>query len=232
MIERYDRLPSTQDRLHQLAAQGAPAGTAVVAREQTSGRGSRGRSWHSPAGGLWVSVLCRPQDEAGAVVLSLRAGLAVAAALDLVHGERTRLKWPNDLVLRDRKLGGLLCEARWPGAAQGWIAVGIGINVANPLPAALGPTAIALSEIRPGCTPEELLEPVVGAIAALSEAGGALTPAEAAAFAELDWLRGRRLLAPAPGLASGITPQGALVVRQDAGQLAVCRSGSVVLEGG
>lgn len=231
MIERHGRLPSTQDRLHQLAAAGALAGTAVVAREQSAGRGSRGRVWHSPPGGLWVSVLCRPRDEAAASVLSLRAGLAVAEVLEGILGERTRLKWPNDLILRDRKLGGVLCEARWQGSGPGWVAVGIGLNVANPIPSPLAATAVALGEIRPGIGPDELVEPVVAAVAALSEAAGALAPAELAAYAERDWLRGRRVLAPAPGIAAGITAAGALVVRQEDGTTTVCSSGGVVLDG-
>lgn len=231
MIERHDRLPSTQDRLHQLAAAGAPAGAAVVAREQSAGRGSRGRAWHSPPGGLWVSVLCRPRDEAAVWVLSLRAGLAVARVLDGVLAERPGLKWPNDLMLRDRKLGGVLCEARWQGSGPGWVAVGIGLNVANPIPGPLAATAIALGEIRPGIGPDELVEPVVAAVAALSEAAGPLAPAELAAYAERDWLRGRRVLAPAPGIAEGITAAGALVVRQASGTTTLCSSGSVMLDG-
>src|SRR4051794_17490868 len=110
------------DRLHELAEQKAPAGTAVVAEGQTGGRGARGRPWHSPPGGLWLSVLYRPPAPGGLELLSLRLGLLVAAELEAaIPGLPVMLKWPNDLMLRDRKLGGILCEARWQGEAPGWI---------------------------------------------------------------------------------------------------------------
>lgn len=93
LIHRFDALPSTQDALHDLAQSGAPAGTAVVASVQTLGRGSRGRGWESPAGGLWMSVLCRPEGELAMEVLSLRVALAVAGAVESTHpGVRLQLK--------------------------------------------------------------------------------------------------------------------------------------------
>ena len=110
-IVRLARTASTMDALHELAQAGAPAGTAVVAEAQVAGRGSRGRGWSSPPGGLWLSVLARPRT-AGLELLSLRAGLAVAELLDrLGVGARARLKWPNDLMLDGRKAGGILCDA-------------------------------------------------------------------------------------------------------------------------
>ncbi len=98
-----------------------------------AGRGSRGRSWHSPRGGLWLSVLLRPA--AAADVLSLRVGLAVETALrSLAPDLHLALKWPNDLMLDDRKVGGILCEARWQGDALGWVAVGLGTQREEPDP--------------------------------------------------------------------------------------------------
>ncbi|HWA16954.1 MAG TPA: hypothetical protein VG817_11000, partial [Gemmatimonadales bacterium] len=81
-IHRFDSLASTQDVLHNLAASGAPAATAVVAVEQHAGRGSRGHSWSSPPGGLWLSVLCRPASMPAMEVLSLRVALAIAETID------------------------------------------------------------------------------------------------------------------------------------------------------
>ena len=99
------------DVLHALAAEGVEAGTAVVATEQTGGRGSRGRTWSSPPGGLWLSVLFRPPSGAGIELSGLRIGLAVADAIEALHaGLSVRIKWPNDLMVGDRKLGGILCE--------------------------------------------------------------------------------------------------------------------------
>jgi len=126
-IIRLRSASSTMDVLHELAQGGAPAGTAVVAEEQTAGRGSRGRHWASPIGGLWLSVLSRPAT-AGLELVSLRAGLAVAELLErLGVSGRIMIKWPNDLMLDDRKTGGLLCEARWQGAALAWVVIGLGL---------------------------------------------------------------------------------------------------------
>jgi BirA family biotin operon repressor/biotin-[acetyl-CoA-carboxylase] ligase len=107
---RFRAVHSTMDVLHDLAAEGAEAGTVVVADEQTGGRGSRGRGWRSPPGGLWLSALYRPGLAAGTELLSLRVGLAVAQAVEaLATGLRVSIKWPNDLLLDGRKLGGILC---------------------------------------------------------------------------------------------------------------------------
>lgn len=227
VLERHDVVESTQDLVHTLGAQGAAHGAAVVATEQRGGRGSRGRIWHSPAGGLWLSLLWRP---AGAELgpLSLRVGVAVAAAVEAVAPTaRVALKWPNDLILDDRKLGGILCEARWSGEPAPWVAVGIGINVVNPLPE--GALAVRLAEVAPAVTPEVLAEPLLAAVRALDASRPELAPDEATAFAARDWLRGRRLARPASGVADGITLAGQLRVRQEDGTVALVRDGSVVL---
>ena len=139
------------DLLHGLAADGAEAGTVVVAGEQTGGRGSRGRGWRSPPGGLWLSALFRPRASAGVELFGLRIGLAVADAIEaLGPGVPVDIKWPNDLMVGDRKLGGILCEARWQGEALAWVVAGVGINVANAIPAELAGIATALAERLPG----------------------------------------------------------------------------------
>jgi BirA family biotin operon repressor/biotin-[acetyl-CoA-carboxylase] ligase len=229
-IHRFDTVASTQDLAHALAQGGAPAGTAVVAREQTLGRGSRGRSWAAPAGGLWISILCRPRAAPAAEVLSLRAALVVAAAIEAAcPGLRLLLKWPNDLLLGGRKLGGILSEARWQGSALGWIVVGVGINVANPIPPELAASAIALASAVPGATPAALEEPVARAVLAAAERAGGLTADELAAYRQRDWLLGRRLAAPVPGIADGIDADGALRVIQGDGTVAPVRSGTVAI---
>jgi BirA family biotin operon repressor/biotin-[acetyl-CoA-carboxylase] ligase len=228
-IVRLARVGSTMDALHALAQQGAPVGTAVLAEEQSSGRGSRGRTWCSPRGGLWLSVLGR-QNEAGLDLLSLRVGLAVAGVLRR-HGagDALRLKWPNDLMLGDRKLGGILCEARWQGAAPAWVAIGVGLNVTNRPPAELAGVAACLADVQPSLTPAALAEPVIAALRALDSTGGRLGADERAALQGLDWLRGRVLSAPAPGVAEGIGDDGGLRVRTPDGGLTTVRAGTVVL---
>jgi BirA family transcriptional regulator, biotin operon repressor / biotin---[acetyl-CoA-carboxylase] ligase len=219
------------DLLHGLAADGADAGTVVVAAEQTGGRGSRGRGWQSPPGGLWMSALFRPRVSSGVELLGLRIGLAVAQAVEaLSPGLAVHIKWPNDLMIGDRKLGGILCEARWQGESLAWVVAGVGINVANSIPADLQGMATALAERLPAVTPD-LVEPeVTTRLLALDAGSGRLGPAELAGLRHRDWLHGRRLRGPAPGLAGGISQEGALLVRADSGAIIAVRVGTVELD--
>jgi len=231
-IRWLDAVPSTQEVAHLLAESGAPHGTAVAAREQRAGRGTRGRSWHSPLGGLWMSVLCRPGDAAAAECFSLRVGLAVAAAIEATLPKLPPLaiKWPNDLMLAGRKAGGILCEARWQGGALAWIVAGVGINVCNPIPDEVVGTAIALTALDPTATPERLAGPVAERVAAAGSGGGALRPRELAAFHARDFLNGQAIEAPLAGIARGIDPDGALMVETAPGQLEAAVGGSVLLK--
>lgn len=228
-LVRLERVGSTMDALHELALAGAPAGTAVVAEEQVAGRGSRGRGWSSPRGGLWLSVLARPRA-AGLELLSLRAGLAVAAVLDRAGaGRAVRLKWPNDVMLGERKTGGLLCEARWQGGALGWVAIGLGLNVTNAPPPGLELSATCLAAVDPTLRAADLAPAVIEALRAVDAAAGPLTADERAHFARRDWLRGRALVAPVAGIADGLAADGALLVRAADGSMTPVRAGTVVL---
>jgi BirA family biotin operon repressor/biotin-[acetyl-CoA-carboxylase] ligase len=228
-LHYFERVDSTMDLLHQLAAEGAEAGTAVLAGEQLGGRGSRGRSWHSPPGGLWLSVLFRPAAPGGVEVMSLRAGLAVAEALDGLMPRLVQLKWPNDLMLGERKVGGILCEARWQGHTLGWVTVGVGMNVRNAVPEELHAVATALVSERPAITVEDVAPPIVSALRALDLGADRLTPAEMKRFVLRDWLSGRDIRAPATGRAAGLREDGALLVRPAQGAEIPLRSGSVEL---
>ncbi|MBV9121062.1 MAG: biotin--[acetyl-CoA-carboxylase] ligase [Chloroflexi bacterium] len=126
---RYDSLPSTQTVARQLAESGAEEWTAVLAGEQTAGRGRLERGFYSPPGGLYVSVILRPRvAPAQAPFAALVAGLAQAEAIEGICGVRAVLKWPNDLLLRGRKLSGLLAESAVLGDSLDYILLGIGIN--------------------------------------------------------------------------------------------------------
>jgi BirA family biotin operon repressor/biotin-[acetyl-CoA-carboxylase] ligase len=217
------------DVVHELAEQGAGAGTTVVAGEQLAGRGARGRAWHSPPGGLWMSVLYRPALAAGLEVVSLRAGLALASALDSFAGATVQLKWPNDLMLQGRKLGGILCEARWQGGQPGWIAVGVGLNVRNSISAELQPLATALCEHYPEVALEELIPRVAAVLTGLDLQAERLTSSELDQFAARDWLLGRQIREPVEGIVAGLAADGTLVVRTAAGSEQSLRTGSVEL---
>lgn len=225
-----DAVGSTQDAAHGLAAGGGTHGSAIAARVQTAGRGTRRRQWVSSEGGLWVSVVCRPQQISGIEVVGLRVGLSLAALIDrwIPSGARIAIKWPNDLYLDDRKLGGILVEARWQGAALGWLAVGVGINIRNPLPSHLVPPATRLVDFGEQRTPEQLAPLVVAAVSEAAGSGAPLTPEEVRAFDSRDWLRGRLLQLPHPGIALGISDEGKLLIRTPETHL-IERIGSVVL---
>jgi BirA family transcriptional regulator, biotin operon repressor / biotin---[acetyl-CoA-carboxylase] ligase len=228
-LYRFERVDSTMDVVHALAPEGAEAGTAVVALEQLGGRGSRGRSWHSPPGGLWLSMLFRPPSTGGIEVISLRVGLAVADAVEPLLTELIRLKWPNDLMLGERKVGGILCEARWQGQALGWVAVGVGLNVRNAIPPELSHTATSFALERSQATPDEVAELTVAALRKLDLGADRLSHEEMRRFARRDWLTGRDLRAPATGLAGGLREDGALLVSGPDGGTTIVRSGSVEL---
>jgi BirA family biotin operon repressor/biotin-[acetyl-CoA-carboxylase] ligase len=201
----------------------------VVAGEQLEGRGSRGRPWHSPPGGLWLSALFRPPASEGMEVISLRVGLAVADSLERLIAAEIRLKWPNDLMLKDRKVGGILCEARWHGEALGWVGVGIGLNVCNPIFAELSRTAVSMAEERPGITLDETTDLIVTAMRQVDLSAERLSPAELARFNQRDWLRGREIRSPLSGTAIGLSPDGALLVRGPGHAETPVRNGSVEL---
>jgi BirA family biotin operon repressor/biotin-[acetyl-CoA-carboxylase] ligase len=218
---------STLDELHQMAAQGAPAGTAVLADRQTAGRGRQGRPWRSPAGqGIWLAYLSRPAT-AAIGVLSVRVGLAVIRAAEAL-GARPRLKWPNDVMLGERKLAGVLCEARWDGGRPAWVAIGIGINVHGPLPADLRPGAATLDEAVPAGR-VELLAQLLPLLHAVPQ-GEELSAGERREVESRDWLRGRRLIAPLAGMVMGIDGRGALVVETEGGRRHI-GSGTVQVAG-
>jgi BirA family biotin operon repressor/biotin-[acetyl-CoA-carboxylase] ligase len=109
----------------------APHGAVVTADEQTAGRGRRGRDWVSPAGkGVYVSAIWRPQIEPGHIgQLTIVVALATALAMERISGVRAHTKWPNDVLVRGRKAGGVLCEADLGNGEVRCVVAGVGINL-------------------------------------------------------------------------------------------------------
>ena len=141
--------PCTDSTNHQarlLAEKGAPEGTLVITEEQTAGRGRLGRRWLSPPGvSLLFSLIFRPNLEPARVQgLTIVCGLAVRAAIRDLTNLPVQLKWPNDIVLHDRKLGGILTEFASIGSQVDYVVVGIGLNV-NMGPAGLPPKVSSTS---------------------------------------------------------------------------------------
>lgn len=146
-IYYLESCPSTQNVAASLAEAGAKEGTVVVAEEQTLGRGRLGRSWASSRGGLWFTVLLRPTGFGASHLLSLAAGVAVAKALQGLFGVDAKLKWPNDVLVEERKVAGILVEGSAEADKLRYALVGIGLNVNNDLPRELHGTALSLKEV-------------------------------------------------------------------------------------
>lgn len=147
----YASVPSTMPLAHRLAAEGASDGTAILADEQTAGRGRRGRRWEAPPGSaILCSLILRPplppQD---LFLLNAAVALGLCAGVERATGLRPAVKWPNDLLLGDAKLAGVLTESRFVGSGFSHVVVGFGLNVAlrpEDLPVAAGglrPTSLA-----------------------------------------------------------------------------------------
>ncbi len=130
-IEIHEELNSTNIRAKELAEQGEPEGTLVVADFQTSGKGRRGRSWESEKGnGIWMSLLLRPKvNPAEVSCLTLVAAMAVANVIRASCKLNAKIKWPNDIVIEGKKLCGILTEMNSEMDEIHSVVVGIGINV-------------------------------------------------------------------------------------------------------
>ena len=141
----FRRIDSTNEQAKELAIAGAPGGLVVTADEQTAGRGRRGNPWFAPPGScLLYSALVRPFAADEARLLPLAVPLAVCEAAEAVAPVRCQVKWPNDIWIDERKVSGVLAEAR---PDEGWAVVGVGLNVAiteDQFPPELRETAISL----------------------------------------------------------------------------------------
>lgn len=157
-IHSYGQLDSTNRLAWEWCEQGAAEGTVIVATQQTAGRGQWGRQWQSAIGGVYLSALLRPSlhsQDAGQLTICTAWGIASSLQ---AQGIPVRLKWPNDLVLQGRKLGGILTETRIAHNRIDRAVVGIGLNGYNPVPAngiSLQSWSTQKSETQPD--PTELL---------------------------------------------------------------------------
>ena len=230
----YASVGSTNDVARAIAEAGAAHGATVIAEAQTAGRGRGVRAWHSPAdSGLWVSIVLRPTLRADSApgTLPLRIGLAVANAIARTTGVEPRIKWPNDLIVRDRKLAGILCEAALD-ARGGFVVAGIGVNVhqrREDWPEELRDDAISIAEAAGrDVSRAELTGEIVQAVASVGRSVSPLEAGELGALQRLDALRGQPVTvdgSPA-GTAAGIAPDGALLIDSVEGRRTV-RSGTV-----
>lgn len=231
-IELHPTLGSTSDRLKDLARGGAPEGSVVLADAQTAGHGRQGRSWLSPAGNLHVSILFRPP--AAVPLLPLAAGVAVAEAVQEL-GVDARLKWPNDVMIGERKLGGILTQASAGGLGLEWVVLGIGLNVGVAPGPDLAPSAISLSEAAGrAASVEDAATAVLARVAVWYHRlldGGSGPVLNAWRERALPWW-GERVSAwagegPVEGRAIGLDEEGGLILELDDGSRSTLRSGEV-----
>ncbi|HEY2213983.1 MAG TPA: biotin--[acetyl-CoA-carboxylase] ligase [Acidimicrobiales bacterium] len=143
-VRRFEEIDSTNTYLRTEARNEAPDGVVAVAEHQTAGRGRLDRTWESPAGAsLLFSVLLRPQiDPAELHLCTAAVALAAAEACRTIAGVEPRLKWPNDLLVGESKLAGVLAEAEFEAGKVSAVIVGIGINVGWPGPEGVGGTCL------------------------------------------------------------------------------------------
>jgi BirA family transcriptional regulator, biotin operon repressor / biotin---[acetyl-CoA-carboxylase] ligase len=238
-VHWFAQLDSTNTWLLERAGEGAPEGTVAVADRQLAGRGRLGRRWESPSGsGLLTSILFRP-TVAPEDLFAVPALVALAArrAIEETAGVSVRAKWPNDLVLDDLKLAGVLTETRATGAGDLAVVVGIGINVSWPMP---GPAA---TELRATCLEAAAGRPVdrrallEAMLFSIGERRGMLEDAEgrASVVGELESVTatiGRVVQVELPdeevvGTAIGLDHQGRMVLEIE-GERRVVAAGDVV----
>jgi BirA family biotin operon repressor/biotin-[acetyl-CoA-carboxylase] ligase len=227
-VNRFPILESTNDlALAWIRSNLTSAGDVLVAAEQTGGRGRPGRHWHSPRGSLLCTAVL-PFYPHRVGWTSLAAGIAVAMACrDL--GAPAGVKWPNDVVLNERKLGGILVEAN----STGLVAVGIGMNVTNPVPedSTYGYRAARLADAVPRVSVDGALEAVLSRLSETWDLLSAtdLTPLRRL-WSELDTTAGRQLRwsqGDILGVAEGVIETGALRIRTADGSLHTATVGEV-----
>jgi len=147
----FDAVPSTNDLAFNLAIEGSAEGTVVVAETQTKGKGRLGRSWSSPKHkGIYLSLILRPKiSPAQSPVITLMVSSSICKAIQEVCGIEARIKWPNDILLQNKKLGGILTEINAEADRVHFLIIGIGLNVNNDKNSLL-PGAVSLKEAQ-GC---------------------------------------------------------------------------------
>lgn len=237
-ILRFDSLPSTNTEAARQAALGAPEGLCVVAREQTTGRGRRERSWVSPKdAGLYLSVVLRPTLEARLwPLITLAAALAVRDGLLEACGLEADIKWPNDLLAGGRKLCGILAETA-EGTRTRAVVLGVGVNLKRgSFPPELSDTATSVEE-QTGRAPdaERLLEALMRSLAHRYEtlhADGGVEEILRDSQRHSTYAHGRRVRVALAeetfeGTTRGLDPIGALRVETDEGAVRHVTAGDV-----
>ena len=225
-IYHYATVGSTNDEAKRLALLGEPHGTVVAADEQTAGRGRAGRAWITPPrSAVAMTLILRPDIPAHHIPgVALLGGLAVADGIEQVCGLRAQIKWPNDVLIADKKTAGVLAEAIFNGDRLDSVVLGIGVNVnAGPppdLPLDYPATCLA-AEVGRMLDRDRVAEAILSAFDDLYLQIG--TPAVTAALTARLAMRGKMIRVTGwnetcTGILEGVTDEGAIVMRLDSGE--------------
>lgn len=228
-----ESLPSTNTYLQQQARLGAPEGTTVIARLQTGGRGRRGRQFHSPQGGLYLSTLLRPTEPVDPGLITSCAAVAAARAIESLCDLSVGIKWVNDLFVRGRKACGILAQADIsPQGQLDNIILGWGINVtAQELPPDIAAIATTLgnegADVDSSALAAALLNHWEQAYACMADRSFLEESRQRSVVLgkTVQVIQGDTTY---PARAEAITDEGHLVVRTDAGEITL-HSGEVSL---
>jgi len=228
-IHWYEELSSTMEVAREFALEGREV--AVVAEIQRAGRGRLGRRWLSPKGGLWLSLsLVQSSSVEQIPILTYLAALATCLAVEKTTGIKPSIKWPNDLLFQNKKLAGILLETSIEGNKLNYAVLGIGINVNNPSPPeeskAISLREILNKEVDRLFLLTQLLKMVRELLWKSKEELFALWESRCSTL-------GKRVRVLTPqgeitGIAKGLSPQGALIILEDGGEIREVFSGDCI----
>jgi BirA family transcriptional regulator, biotin operon repressor / biotin---[acetyl-CoA-carboxylase] ligase len=237
-IHHFFKVDSTNRVALELAHAGEPEGAMVLAEEQTAGRGRAGRTWHSErAVGIYVTLVLRPKlAPVQAPLLTMMAGLSAYTGIQAHSGLVVDLKWPNDLLIRGKKVGGILTEMHAEPGQVRFVIVGIGLNVnQEKFPGELGSVATSL-RIESG-RPQSRLELLVRLLREfendynrfLSEGSGAVIERfmKVSSYAQGKRVRVSNGKDAFTGVTAGLGPEGLLQVQRDGGHVTTVIAGDV-----
>lgn len=240
-LQVFDKVDSTNTLARALAAEGIPSGTVIVADEQTGGRGRMGRTFDSQRGkGLYFSLVLRPELPPEQL-LHVTPMVAVAAcdAVEKVSGIRPQVKWINDLILRERKLAGILTESSvsLKTGVVDYLVIGIGINCgheAEDFPTKLNAISLKMAGVE--VSREQLAAELICSLSKMAEELISGKEAWLTRYAEDCLTVGRKVKViingnETPAFAHGIGPDGGLLVRYEDGTEAVISYGEVSVRG-
>jgi len=238
-IRHYDTIGSTNDEAKRLASLGEPEGTVVSADEQTAGRGRSGRTWITPPGAaIAMSIILRPRIPAiHSTQIALLGGLAVLEGIRRIVDLPAQIKWPNDVLVRGKKVAGVLAEATFAGETLESVVLGMGVNVnAGPPPDFKLEYAATSLAAESGCLLDR--EAVMNAILAAFDARYPQLgrPELAGAWSEHLAMRGEQVRVAGMtetiiGTLDGVTGSGAIIIRLESGEARMLLAGDVHLRG-